>query len=257
MTTDVPGPATDVPDSAADGHRDPLRLPPRHRPAAPNGRPSSGVRTFTPRWRTSPLIEEQMATLMPRYGIGPEMLDEEARRRRFGRLAPLVLEVGSGHGAAARAYAAAHPEHDLLAVEVHVPGIARMLAAADREGLTNLRVHRGDALDVLADTVPEGSLEAVHLFFPDPWPKARHAKRRFVQQHTLDLLAARLRPGGTVLVATDHEVYAAHVREQLAEHGGFEVHEGVRPAWRPTDGFEDKGRRAGREIHELRLVRRD
>src|SRR5699024_8143463 len=114
----------------------------------------------------------------------------------------LVLEIGSGHGAAARAYAAAHPVHDILAVEVHVPGIARMLAAADEEGLTNLRVHRGDALDLLHDAIPEGSLEAVHLFFPDPWPKARHAKRRLVQQPTLDLVASRLRPGGHLLVAT-------------------------------------------------------
>ncbi|QFQ29830.1 tRNA (guanosine(46)-N7)-methyltransferase TrmB [Janibacter melonis] len=237
-------------------HDDPLRRPAHDRPPAPNGRPSSGVRTFTPRWRSSPLTDERMAALMPRYGVESQRLDEAARARIYGRVAPFVLEIGSGHGAAARAYAAAHPEHDVLAVEVHVPGIARMLAAADEEGLTTLRVHRGDALDLLHYAVPDGSLQAVHLFFPDPWPKARHAKRRFVQQHTLDLFARRLRPGGHVLVATDHELYAQHVREQLAEHGGYEVVEGERPSWRPTDGFEDKGTRAGRVIHELRLTPR-
>lgn len=234
--------------------RDPLRLPPQDRPLAGNGRHASRIRTFTPRWRSSPLTDERMATLMPRYGIDSHLLDEPAREQAFGRLAPLVLEIGSGHGAAARAYAAAHPEHDILAVEVHVPGIARMLAAADEEGLTNLRVHRGDALDLLHDAIPEGSLEAVHLFFPDPWPKARHAKRRLVQQPTLDLVASRLRPGGHLLVATDHAVYADHVREQVAAHGGFDVVEGERPPWRPSDGFEDKGTRAGRTIHEFRLT---
>lgn len=244
------------PQPPSDPRRDPLRLPPRDRPLADNGRPASGIRTFTPRWRSSPLTDERMATLMPRYGLDVRRLGEEARAAAFGRLAPLVLEIGSGHGAAARAYAAAHPDHDVLAVEVHVPGIARMLAAADDEGLTNLRVHRGDALDLLHDVVPEGSLEAVHLFFPDPWPKARHAKRRLVQQHTLDLIASRLREGGQLLVATDHLVYAEHVREQLTEHGGFDVVEGERPDWRPSDGFEDKGRRAGREIHEFRATPR-
>lgn len=110
-----------------------------------------------------------------------------------------------------------------------------MLAAAHEEGLANLRVHRGDALELLQTSIQAGSLEAVHLFFPDPWPKARHAKRRLIQQHTLDLIASRLRPGGALLVATDHAQYAEHVREQLAEHGGFEVSEGDgRPGGRPT-----------------------
>ena len=119
-----------------------------------------------------------MERLLPRHQI-PEAgaLDPEAW---FGRTAPVVLEIGSGHGAAAVAYAAAHPEHDLLAVEVHVPGVARMLAAAEPLGVRQ-PLGRAGRRDATAHRPgPHGSLAAVHLFFPDPWPKAKHAKRRFV-----------------------------------------------------------------------------
>ena len=147
-----------------------------------------------------------------------------------------MLEIGSGHGAAAIAYCAAHPEADLVAVEVHVPGVARMLAAADAAGVTNLWVHPGDALPFLTDRVAPASLAAVHLFFPDPWPKNKHAKRRFVQQHTLDLLASRLVPGGVLRIATDIAAYAAHARTQLAHHGRWDVVEGERPTGARTTG---------------------
>lgn len=212
--------------------------------------PRPGVRTFTPRWRTSALTAQRMARLLPAAQIPPGRLDPV---RVFGRLAPLVLEIGSGHGAAAIAYAAAHPSHDVLAVEVHVPGVARMLAAAEAAGVTNLRVHRGDALPLLTDDIAPGSLAAVHLFFPDPWPKKKHAKRRFVQQHTLTLVARALAPDGVLRIATDHAAHAAHVREQVAAHGGWVVVEGDRPAWRPTDGFEAKGLAAGRTITDFTL----
>jgi tRNA (guanine-N7-)-methyltransferase len=215
--------------------------------------PREGVRTFTPRWRSSPLTDERMATLLP-----PRALPEGPLSwpQVFGRSGPVVLEIGSGHGAAAIAYAAAHPEADVVAVDVHVPGIARMLAAAEEAEVRNLWVHAGDALPLLTDRVPGRSLAAVHLFFPDPWPKQRHAKRRFVQQHTLDLLAARLVPGGVLLVATDIDGYARHCREQLAAHGRFDVVEGERPDWRPDDGFEAKGLRHGRTVTELRCTLR-
>jgi tRNA (guanine-N7-)-methyltransferase len=210
--------------------------------------PREGVRTFTPRWRNSPLTDERMATLLPpRLLPGGPLVPQEA----FGRSGPVVLEIGSGHGAAAIAYCAAHPEADLVAVEVHVPGVARMLAAAQDAGVTNLWVHPGDAMPLLHDRVAPRTLSAVHLFFPDPWPKKKHAKRRFVQQHTLDLLATRLVPGGVLRVATDSAGYAAHARRQLAHHGRWDVVEGERPPWRPDDGFEAKGLRAGRQVTEL------
>ena len=215
--------------------------------------PREGVRTFTPRWRNSPLTDERMATLLPARGLpdGP-LVPADA----FGRVGPVVLEIGSGHGAAAIAYCLAHPEADLVALEVHVPGVARMLAAAQEAGVTNLWVHPGDAMPFLSDRVTPGTLTAVHLFFPDPWPKQKHAKRRFVQQHTLELVASRLVPGGELLVATDIAAYAAHARTQLAHHGRWDVVEGERPSWRPDDGFEAKGLHAGRAVTELRCTLR-
>jgi tRNA (guanine-N7-)-methyltransferase len=210
--------------------------------------PREGVRTFTPRWRNSPLTDERMATLLPARSLpeGP-LVPAEA----FGRVGPVVLEIGSGHGAAAIAYCLAHPEADLVAVEVHVPGVARMLAAAEEAGVSNLWVHPGDAMPFLTERVAPASLAAVHLFFPDPWPKKKHAKRRFVQQHSLELIASRLVPGGVLLIATDIAAYAQHARTQLAHHGRWTVVEGERPDWRPDDGFEAKGVRAGRTVTEL------
>lgn len=215
--------------------------------------PRPGVRSFTPRWRSSPLTLERVETLLPRHQIPDGPLDPLAT---FGRSGPVVLEIGSGHGAAAITYAANHPSSDVLTVEVHVPGVVRMLAHAQEQGVRNLWVELGDALPLLRERIAPASLAAVHLFFPDPWPKNKHAKRRFVQQHSLDLLADRLAPGATLLIATDHEIYAQHVREQLAGHGGWQVLEGERPPWRPLDGFEAKGLRAGRTIHDFRCIRR-
>jgi tRNA (guanine-N7-)-methyltransferase len=214
--------------------------------------PPEWVRSYSARrGRNSALTAERMATHLPDRAIPDGDLDA---RSVFGRVAPLVLEVGSGHGAAAIAYALTHPEHDVLAVDVHTPGIARMLAAADEAGAANLRTHKGDAVLLLTERIATGALHQVHLFFPDPWPKARHAKRRFVTQHTLDLVADRLRPGGALLIATDQDFYAEHALGQLAQHGGFEVVVGERPAWRPTDGYEAKGIRAGRSITDIRAT---
>ncbi|EAP99678.1 possible S-adenosylmethionine-dependent methyltransferase [Janibacter sp. HTCC2649] len=215
--------------------------------------PREGVRSYTPRWRKTPLTEERMERLLPAHDIPAEgPLDPQLW---FGRTAPVVLEVGSGYGAAAVAYASSHPEHDLIVAEVHVPGVARMLSDAESLELTNLWVEVDDAMELLKDRIPSGSLAGVHLFFPDPWPKGKHAKRRFVQQHTLTLVADRLEPGGVLRIATDHEVYAAHVRQQVAHHGGWQVTEGERPSWRPRHGFEAKGLRAGRSIHEFALTK--
>lgn len=209
------------------------------------------MRTFTPRWRTSALTAERMATLLPSVELPAGAWEQDVV---FGRSAPLVLEIGSGHGAAAVAYAVAHPDVDLVVAEVHVPGVARMLAAAQERDVTNLRVWRGDAMVLLHEAIKPGSLAAVHLFFPDPWPKKKHAKRRFVQQHTLRLLHDRLRGDGHLLIGTDHDVYAEHVREQVAAAGEWDLVEVERPSWRPTDGFEAKGLRAGRAVTDFRLT---
>ena len=204
------------------------------------------------RGRRSALTLERVHRFLPERGIPDGPLDPATA---FGRVAPVVLEIGSGHGAAAIAYCQVHPEHDLLAVDVHTPGIARMMAAAHEAGVANLKVAMGDAVFVLRDRLAAGSLHAVHLFFPDPWPKERHAKRRFVGPVTLDLIASRLAAGGVLRVATDQDFYAAHTLSALAAHGGWDVRVGDRPPWRPTDGFEGKGLAAGRAIHDISASR--
>ncbi|HEU4332684.1 MAG TPA: tRNA (guanosine(46)-N7)-methyltransferase TrmB [Lapillicoccus sp.] len=212
------------------------------------------IRTYAGRaGRRSALTVERLERFLPSRSIPPGPLEPSVL---FGRQAPLVLDIGCGHGAAAIAYASTHASDDVLAVDVHVPGIARLLAAADLAGVENLRVEIGDAVALLTDRVAPGALSAVHLFFPDPWPKRGHVKRRFVQASTLELFASRLAPGGHVLVATDQDAYAEHVRVEAAAQGSFDVREVARPDWRPVDGFERKGLAAGRRVTDLRLDRR-
>nr|WP_246141322.1 tRNA (guanosine(46)-N7)-methyltransferase TrmB [Micromonospora olivasterospora] len=175
----------------------------------------------------------------------------------FGRRAPVVLEIGSGMGDATAAMAADDPDRDYLAVEVHTPGIGNLLDLVERRGLHNVRVARGDALD-LVRALPEDSLDAVHVFFPDPWPKARHHKRRIIQPAHVALLRSRLAPGGTLHCATDWAEYAESMRETLTAdprltdpHGGY----APRPAHRPVTRFERRARTAGRPVFDLVHVR--
>jgi tRNA (guanine-N7-)-methyltransferase len=208
------------------------------------------VRSFVRRGRLSSLTRDRMALLGPSRALPEGSFDAQAV---FGRAAPVVLEIGCGHGHAAIAYAAAFPGHDLVAVDVHTPGLARMLADAEEAGVPNLRVEVGDAVLFLQERVADDTFEAIHLFFPDPWRKKKHAKRRFVSATNLDLLARVLRPGGHVLIATDQDFYAEHVLSVVARHPHFEASRVPRPDWRPADGFEAKGVAAGRTITELRL----
>lgn len=145
----------------------------------------------------------------------PAPLDTDAW---FGRHAPLVLEIGCGTGTSTLAMAQDEPHLDVIAVEVYKRGLAQLLSAIDREGVTNIRLIRGDGVDVLTHMLAPGSLTGVRVFFPDPWPKARHHKRRLLQPDTVALIADRLRPGGILHAATDHQGYA----EQIAEVGDAE-----------------------------------
>lgn len=168
-----------------------------------------------------------------------------------------MLEVGCGFGAAALACAAAYPGHRVVALDVHRAGVARTLLGADAAGLQNLWAGVADAVEVLEQDVGEGALAAVHLFFPDPWPKTRHVRRRFVSADTLDLLASRLSRSGHVLVATDRDEHAAYVVGQVREHGAFRARVAPRPAWRPVAGYEARALAAGRTVTDLRLERVD
>ena len=210
------------------------------------------VRSFVRRGRLSTLTRDRMEQLAPARALPDGPFDADAT---FGRVAPVVLEIGCGHGHAAIAYAAAFPEHDVVAMDVHTPGLARMLADAEEAGVPNLRIEEGDAVLFLQQRVADATFEALHLFFPDPWRKKKHTKRRFVSLTNLDLLARVLRPQGQVLIATDQDFYAQHVLEEVAGHPRFEARRVERPEWRPSDGFEAKGIAAGRTITELRLDR--
>jgi tRNA (guanine-N7-)-methyltransferase len=177
----------------------------------------------------------------------------------FGRRAPLVLEIGSGMGESTAALAAADPDRDHLAVEVFEPGLAQLLMRIEDAALTNVALLRGDALALLRACVPAGSLDAVRIFFPDPWPKRRHRKRRLVQPDVMALVAGSLAVGGTVHLATDWEDYAVQMRavcdaQPLLENCSAEGWL-PRPPWRPVTKFEDRAREEGRDVREL-LYRR-
>ncbi|SNY60475.1 tRNA (guanosine(46)-N7)-methyltransferase TrmB [Paractinoplanes atraurantiacus] len=172
----------------------------------------------------------------------------------FGRDAPVVLEIGFGMGDTMAAMAAADPERGYLGIEVHTPGIGNLLALAGELGLTNLRVARGDAMELVHRLAP-GSLAAVHIFFPDPWPKARHHKRRLVRPDNVALLRERLRPGGVLHCATDWPHYAEAMAETLDADPGLERLDTDRGD-RPETKFERRGTQAGRPIADLRYRRR-
>lgn len=173
----------------------------------------------------------------------------------FGRTAPVVLEIGCGTGISTLAMAEAEPHLDVIAVEVYRKGIAQLLGGVDRAGLTNVRFVRGDGVDVLEHMIAPGILTAVRVFFPDPWPKARHQKRRLLQPATVALISSRLRTGGILHAATDHAGYA----EQIAEVGDAEatLRRSSQSAdlpvsvHRPTTKYEARGLGLGSSITEF------
>lgn len=227
------------------------------------------IRTFHPRRATlGGRRTDALDRLWPRYGFsvhdpqlglpptGPDGLLDAARL--FGRRAPLVLEIGSGMGDATVTMAAADPARDYLAVEAHLPGIANLVALVDERGLTNVRVAHGDALDLVRRVLAPSSLDAVHVFFPDPWPKAKHHKRRIIAPDHVALLRSRLVLGGTLHCATDWEPYAEQMLEVVAADPGLtNPHDGYapRPAHRPVTRFEARGVAAGRAPHDVIATR--
>lgn len=178
----------------------------------------------------------------------------------FGRAAPVVMEIGFGNGEAIVTQALQHPQSDYLGIEVHEPGVGHCLLQAHEAGVSNLRIIMHDAVEVLANQVPPASLDRLNLYFPDPWPKKRHHKRRIVQDAFISLVAARLRSGGTLNIATDWQNYAEHIDATLARSAHFEcverrVHDGEAPLDRPQTRFERRGLREGHRIFDWRFAK--
>jgi tRNA (guanine-N7-)-methyltransferase len=199
-----------------------------------------------------------LQALSPRFVLPyrPQPLDFA---QVFGRQAPVVLEIGFGMGDATAAIAASRPDVDFLGIEVHEAGVGALLRQIGERQLTNLRIVRHDAVEVLEQMVPAASLAGVHVFFPDPWPKKRHHKRRLIQPGFVALLATRLAPGGTLHCATDWEDYALQMLQVLGDCPALENSTAgfaPRPAPRPPTKFETRGLRLGHGVWDLVFRRR-
>jgi tRNA (guanine-N7-)-methyltransferase len=249
MTPDPRAPGADHPadDTAADSA-----------PAQPPY-PRRGIRSFVLRaGRMGSGQVKAMETLGPLYVLPykAERLDFD---KAFGRHAPTVLEIGFGMGDATAQIAAARPQDNFIGIEVHTPGVGALLQRIAERGLTNLRLLQHDAVEVLRDMIPPGSLAGIHVYFPDPWHKKKHNKRRLIQAPFVRDLAAHLAPGGYLHCATDWQPYAEQMLEVLgAEPALANTADGYapRPDWRPLTKFENRGIKLGHGVWDLVFTRR-
>lgn len=226
----------------------------------PHPRMERTVRSFVRRTgRITEAQKEAIERLWPRYGIDlPD--DELDLDELFGRSAGRVLEIGFGNGDSLVVQASENPGLDFLGIEVHRPGIGHCLLQAEAADIDNLRVACHDAVDALKQNIPDRSLARVNLYFPDPWPKKRHHKRRLLQEEFLGLIGAKLAGGGSFYIATDWENYAGHIDDVVADSTLFRVkerrvHGGERPLDRPPTKFERRGLALGHKIWEWQLIR--
>ncbi len=208
--------------------------------------------------RVSPAQLRACETLLPRFGIrySTQALDLASA---FGRNAPKMLEIGFGMGDSTATIALAHPENDYLALEVHTPGVGNLLKLIDTQQINNIRIIQHDAVEVLRDMIGDATLDGVHIFFPDPWHKARHNKRRLIQAPFIAQLAQKIKPGGYIHVATDWQDYAEQVLMVLSGEPLLRnTAEGYapRPEYRPLTKFEQRGIRLGHGVWDMVFVRR-
>ncbi len=214
------------------------------------------VRSFVLRQgRFTPAQQRAFEELWPRFGLDyrgtPRDFDEV-----FGRSAPRVMEIGFGNGDALRFAATQDPARDYIGIEVHAPGVGRLLNAMDAEAATNVRLYHHDAVEVLTHEVADGSLDEVRIYFPDPWHKKRHNKRRLLQPDFAALVTAKLRAGGRLHAATDWHDYALQMWEVLDATYGLVNRAGrgghvPRPPWRPQTHFETRGQKLGHGVLDL------
>jgi len=233
-----------------------MTAPPAHEPAPPSRR---RIRSYVVRpGRMGPGQARALADLGPRFVL-PYRPAPTDFSLAFGRQAPLVLEIGFGMGDATATIAAARPEVDFLGIEVHPPGVGALLKRIGELGLANLRIVQHDAVEVLEQMIAPASLAGVHVFFPDPWHKLRHHKRRLVQPGFVRLLASRLAPGAPLRCATDWENYAAQMLEVLSAEPSLRntaAGYAERPALRPLTKFENRGLGLGHGVWDLVFEKR-
>ena len=219
------------------------------------------IRSFQPRRsRVTAGQGDALARLWPKWGLDIDGQRNLDLPELFGNDNPVVLEIGFGMGEATVQMAAAAPETNILAADVHTPGQGNLLGLADHHGLSNIRVANGDAIILLREMLAPDSLDGLRVYFPDPWPKKRHHKRRLIQPEFLTLAATRLKPGATVHCATDWEPYAEQMLEVLDAHPEFENSQpeggfAPRPEFRPLTRFEGQGLDKGHVVNDL-LFRR-
>lgn len=214
------------------------------------------IRSFVRReGRMTPSQTKAFNTLWEKYGVEftQQLLDFETL---FARSAPCVLEIGFGMGQSLAQQAEQYPEKNYLGIEVHRPGVGALLAAVENKQLTNVRVICADAVEVLKQAVPDASLDLIQIFFPDPWPKRRHQKRRLIQPNFIDLLRRKLKTGGCLHLATDWQDYAEQMLAVMTAASGWENLAGEnqyspRPADRPLTKFEQRGERLGHGVWDL------
>jgi len=214
---------------------------------------SRSIRSFVLRQgRMSPAQQRYLDDMMPKIGI-PYRLGLVDLAVEFGRTAPKILEIGFGMGETTAKIAASQPETDYLGIEVHSPGVGALCKLIAEGNLTNLRIIRHDAVEVLRDMIPDGALAGVHIFFPDPWRKARHYKRRLIQPDFVALIKEKLSPGGYLHCATDWENYAEWMLEALSASALENTADGFapRPAHRPPTKFENRGLRLGHGVWDV------
>jgi tRNA (guanine-N7-)-methyltransferase len=213
------------------------------------------IRSFVRReGRLTPGQQKALNELWPRFGLSAET--ELKPAQTFGRSAPLTLEIGFGNGSSLARMAADDPQSDFIGIEVHRPGVGHLLIELDKRALDNVRVFCHDALEVLDRCIADASLDRVLLFFPDPWPKRKHHKRRIVQPAFIARIARKLKPGGRFHMATDWEPYAKHMLEIMRSTTDFVNCDTAgsysnRPAYRPVTRFERRGQRLGHGVRDL------
>jgi tRNA (guanine-N(7)-)-methyltransferase len=214
-----------------------------------------GIRTYV--LRTGRMTDAQrkaLVELWPRYGIEYDPLSSIDLAAAFGNERPVIAEIGFGMGKATWMIAEAHPETNYLGLEVHTPGVGKLMAELEARGIGNVRIIKHDAVEVFEKSIPANSFAGIHIFYPDPWPKKRHNKRRLIRPGLVELLASRIAPGGYLYFVTDVEDYALWSLELLGRSAGLRNRfEGFAPRqeWRPETKFEAHALRDGRGVWEL------